>query len=103
MYEYNENKNYQTTYRKRNGEIVIRYTRWNDQYQIGETNSFGWIIVDVKEKFWGDNKFYTHIDYQKKVKEWKLKQKKPFRRYFILLCRKIHSFTFNLEKKLEKM
>ena len=40
----------QTTYRKKNGEIIQRLTNTTD-YRIGEFNSYGWEIVNVQYEY----------------------------------------------------
>lgn len=59
----------QTTYRKKNGEIIQRLTNTTD-YRIGEFNSYGWEIVNVQYEY--KNNFYSKKEYDILIdRDWK--------------------------------
>ena len=37
-----------TTYQKKNGEFIDKITCFNSTYKTGETNGYGWKVIDVK-------------------------------------------------------
>lgn len=51
----------QITYQKRNGELVIKEGILCSSYKIGETNGFGWKVVDMKYYYKG--KYYSSYEY----------------------------------------
>ena len=64
----------QTTYQKKNGELVNKITYFRGQYKIGEENGFGWKVVDIKYGF-KDN-YYPIYEYDKLIhKHWKRENK----------------------------
>lgn len=77
----------QTTYQKKNGELVNKITYFRGQYKVGEENGFGWKVVDIKYKF-KDN-FYPMYEYDRLIqKQWKREDtideiKKKFKKIYI--------------------
>ena len=77
----------QTTYQKKNGELVNKITYFRGQYKIGEENGFGWKVVDIKCKF-KDN-FYPMYEYDRLIqKHWKREDtideiKKKFKKIYV--------------------
>ena len=60
----------QTTYQKKNGELVNKITYLRGEYKIGETNGFGWKVVDIKYLFKGN--FYPMYEYDRLIqKKWR--------------------------------
>lgn len=55
----------QVTYVKRNGDILRRTIRGYTPYRIGDINSYGWKVTDVKYK-WKD-KYYSRSEYDRLV------------------------------------
>lgn len=55
----------QTTYQKKNGELINKFTYINSAYKIGQTNGFGWKVVDIKYKF--KDKYYPSYEYDNLV------------------------------------
>lgn len=51
-------------WQKKNGDIIQRNVQWND-YKIGDVNSYGWIVVDVK--YYYKNNFYSFDKYEQLV------------------------------------
>lgn len=51
----------QMTYRNKEGEIIRRTISTGSPYKIGDTNSFGWTVTDIKYKY-GD-KYYHREEY----------------------------------------
>lgn len=51
----------QVTYQKRNGEVIRRTIYGYSPYKIGDTNSYGWEVTDVKYKY--NDKFYSKREY----------------------------------------
>ena len=56
----------QVTYVKRNGDILRRTIGGYTPYRIGDINSYGWKVTDVKYK-WKDNKYYSRSEYDRLV------------------------------------
>ena len=56
----------QVTYLKRNGDILRRTIEGYTPYRIGDINSYGWKVTDVKYK-WKDNKYYSRSEYDRLV------------------------------------
>lgn len=56
----------QVTYLKRNGDEIRRTIEGYSPYRIGDINSYGWKVTDVKYK-WKDNKYYTKSEYDRLV------------------------------------
>ena len=56
----------QVTYVKRNGDILRRTIRGYTPYRIGDINSYGWKVTDVKYQ-WKDNKYYSRSEYDRLV------------------------------------
>lgn len=56
----------QVTYVKRNGDILRRTIEGYTPYRIGDINSYGWKVTDVKYK-WKDNKYYSRSEYDRLV------------------------------------
>ena len=55
----------QITFQKRNGEIFQRLRRTLSPYRIGEVNSYGWKVLDIRYKYKG--KFYSQLEYDKLI------------------------------------
>lgn len=55
----------QVTYQKRNGDIIRRTLEGYSPYRIGDINSYGWEVTDVKYK-WKD-KYYPRSEYDRLV------------------------------------
>ena len=67
----------QITYQKKDGSIMKRYRNTILPYNIGETTSMGWKVLNIEYKY--NDKFYNQYDYcilVKKSKEKYLKRKK---------------------------
>lgn len=56
----------QVTYIKRNGDTIRRTIGGYSPYKIGDTNSYGWKVIDIKYK-WKDNKYYSRSEYDRLV------------------------------------
>ena len=50
------------TWQKPNGDIIERQVSYN-YYRIGDTNSYKWIIIDIK--YWNGKKFCNGKEYNK--------------------------------------
>lgn len=55
----------QMTYRTRRGETIRRTISTGSPYKVGDTNSFGWTVTDIKYKY-GD-KYYHRNEYDSLV------------------------------------
>lgn len=51
----------QMTYQKKNGEIIRRTISSFSPYRIGDTNSYGWKVIDIKYNY--NNKYYPKSEY----------------------------------------
>lgn len=51
----------QMTYKNKKGEIIRRTINTGSPYKIGDTNSFGWTVLDIKYLYKG--KYYSKKDY----------------------------------------
>lgn len=52
----------QVTWKKQNGDIITRTVDYGN-YRVGDTNSYNWVVIDIKYLY--GNKFYSYDDYQK--------------------------------------
>ena len=57
--------NYLVIYQKHNGDIIYRTRRTQPYYQIGNTTSMGWLVLDIKRMDKG--KTYTRYQYSCKL------------------------------------
>lgn len=55
----------QVTYQKRNGDTIRRTLEGYSPYRIGDINSYGWKVTDIKYK-WGD-KYYPRSEYDRLI------------------------------------
>ena len=51
------------TYQKKNGELVERYVTVYSPYSIGDTNGFGWKVVNKEYSY--KNKYYSSFEHDK--------------------------------------
>lgn len=51
------------TYQKKNGELVERYSTVSVPYKIGETNGFGWKVINKEYSY--KNKYYSSFEHDK--------------------------------------
>lgn len=51
----------QVTYQKRNGDLIRRTIGGYSPYRVGDTNSYGWQVVDIKHKY--NDKWYSPKEY----------------------------------------
>lgn len=61
------------TYQKKNGELVERYSTVSAPYKIGETNGFGWKVINKEYSY--KNKYYTMREYDKLLLRWNKREK----------------------------
>ena len=73
MKKYVHMKSYEITYKKCNGEIIVRYIDWLPQFGKGEENRYGWIIMDIKKEWQG--KYYSFEEYANKLYQFRKHQK----------------------------
>lgn len=60
----------QVTYQKRSGEVIQKLINVYTSYRVGETNGYGWKIIDMK--YWYKNKFLSYHEYNTMTdKTWK--------------------------------
>lgn len=52
----------QVKWQKQNGDIITRTVSYGN-YRVGDTNSYNWIIIDIKYLY--GKKFFSYDDYQK--------------------------------------
>lgn len=88
-------KNYEITYKRRNGELVTHYVNWLPEYKIGEETRMGWIVIDIK-KLW-QNKYYSNAEYARKLYEHRKHQKK----WYVIICRYIRFFFQRKKRNLK--
>ena len=55
----------QVTYQKRNGDMIRRTIGGYTPYRVGDTNSYGWVVTDIKYKY--NDKWLTRSEYDKKI------------------------------------
>lgn len=80
----------QVTYLKRNGDTLRRTIEGYTPYRIGDINSYGWKVTDVKYK-WKDNKYYSRSEYDRLVNK------------SISLNRKIIKYKRTIEKVYKEL
>lgn len=51
----------QVTWQKKNGDIVVRYLNVLSTFKIGDYNSWGWKVLNIKYHFKG--KYYPYKEY----------------------------------------
>ena len=51
------------TYQKRNGDVITRTIGTFSPYKIGDVNSYGWKVTDIKYKY--NDKWYSKSEYDK--------------------------------------
>lgn len=94
-----------TTYQKKNGEFIDKITCFNSTYKTGETNGYGWKVIDVKYLY--NNKYRSLDEYYKLLDKSFEKDKRimQFKKNFINLYNTInHVLGFLiLFKVLENM
>ena len=80
---------YIVTYRKNNGNIILRPRTCLYNLQIGDETSMGWKVLNIHYYYEGN--YYTYLDYCKVVRGKQLKKKKDkrFIRYLIRQLNKI--------------
>lgn len=59
----------QVVWKKQNGDIITRTVGYGN-YRVGDTNSYNWIIIDIKYLY--GKKFYSYDDYKKKTRRHEL-------------------------------
>lgn len=72
----------QITYQKKNGDLIRRTISTYSPYKMGDTNSYGWKVIDIKYKY--NDKFYSRRDYDNLVNRDWIRRKKinKFRQTF---------------------
>lgn len=55
----------QMTYRNKQGETIRRTISTGSPYKVGDTNSFGWTVTDIKYKY--GEKYYHREEYDSLV------------------------------------
>lgn len=55
----------QMSYKNKRGDLIRRTISTSSPYKIGDTNSFGWTVVDIKYSYKG--KWFSKLDYDKRV------------------------------------
>lgn len=55
----------ETTFEKRNGQIIRRIRNTYPSYRIGDETSMGWKVVDIRYKY--KNKYYHKGEYDNKI------------------------------------
>lgn len=55
----------QMTYEKRNGDLIQRTIGGYSPYRVGDTNSYGWKVTDIKYLY--NKKWYSKSEYDKLV------------------------------------
>ena len=81
------------SWQKQNGEVITRTVNWGN-YRVGDTNSYKWIIIDIKYLY--GKKFYSYDDYQKKTRRnnlLKLNYRKLKNYFFIIYKRLCYSLV----------
>lgn len=76
----------QITYQKKDGTIFTRLRNTILSYNIGDTTSMGWKVLNIQYNFNG--KYYSKYDYEKLMMNKKKKQQR------------IKQFQFNLKKSI---
>lgn len=79
-----------TTYKKKNGELVDKITCFDGVYKKGETNGFGWEVMDVqylyKNNYYPTDKYYLLLE-----KSWNRHKKiMDFKRNLTTIYNSIH-------------
>lgn len=79
-----------TTYKKKNGELVDKITFFEGIYKKGQTNGFGWEVIDVqylyKNNYYPIDKYYDLLDRDLQ----KDKRIREFKRNFTTIYNSIH-------------
>ena len=74
---------YIVTYRKNNGNIILRPRNSLSGMQIGDETSMGWTVLNIHYLY--DGNYYTYLDYCKVVRGHQVRKqkKKRFIKYLI--------------------
>jgi len=80
---------YMITYKKSNGEILLRPRKTLYDLSIGKETSMGWKVLNIHYLYEGN--YYTYLDYCKAVrgKQIKHRQRKRFIKYVIKQLNKL--------------
>lgn len=86
----------QITYQKQNGCVFQRFRNTLPPYEIGETTSMGWKVLNIEYEY--RNKYYSQYEYnrllyknkqkfirQQQIKELCIKELKIFLQFLIIL------------------
>lgn len=86
----------QVTYKKRNGDLIQRTINGLSPYRVGDVNSYGWTIEEIKHLYKG--KWYSKNEYEKLVDDAIAKDRKIW-----FIKKKISALYKNLGYLIELM